>query len=324
MSGQINRKKAGSSNRIIKSKELEKAYAGGKLRGSSQVNLSTGMPGVVGLVRNTLNNKLYSVPFREGFLISMDSNKSLMNSIQPFFDTYYWRYKVTFEDDILLAIKEGALSKDIRSKLPNLFPKIAETEKRSQELAKVRKLYEKTLQRKKDLSAVELFSAWVLKNWDYMSGNKYIHKGIPPENGLFFFEPETPVNSTTDLINYFQELYVEFRGSLNRLRVFGGTEGGASATHPTIMYQQLMRWIALDSQTKVRGKRLSAHKDFLVLSILPETLKELKQLINKEKFSRIRSGKLVVWKKNEIWKGIKRHLEEHPIPQVNDEFRIPD
>jgi hypothetical protein len=306
----------GVLNRMINNRAVAKEVSEGKFR--QEIDYSKGMPGLVALVRNTLKNKINSVEFRESFLYSLDSNKELREKISTFFYTYQWHFKVSFEEDVRLAIEEGSLSKDIRSRLPNLFPEIAEKEKRVKQLAIARQQYEKILQQKGQLSAVELFYAWVLHNWNYLCEKSYTHKARPPQNGLFFYEPETPIASMGDLSKYLLELYKEFRVSLYRIREYGGTELGGSATVPTIMYQQLMRWIALDSQTSIRGKRLSTYKEYKLLETFPENLKELARRIDANRFSKPENGKRIEWRKEEIWQEIEHHLKDYNIPRVQN------
>jgi len=285
-------------------------------KGRSDIDYSMGMQGVVSSVRNILKDKFLSLPYREGFLKFLD--RIPKEKFGDFFYTYQWRFKVNFEEDIQLAIQEGKLSKDIKSKLPNLFPEVAERERILKNLASARENYKKTLQQKKDLFGMELFFAWVLDNWDYLWRMSYTHKGTPLEDGLFFYEPKIPVKSEEDLKKYLGKLYVECDASIRRTTQYTGVSGGVNpnAATPTISYQQLLRWIALDSQTSVRGKRLSSYKEYQLLTVFPEALKELTRRINLNLYNRIQNGVLVTWKKEEIWQVIYRHLADHNIPQV--------
>lgn len=303
------------SGGIIKDRGLERDYARGGLR-PNKIDLSKGMPGAAALVRDMILDKTRTVPFREGYLISVDEQISKMaGGASSFLNTYHWRYKVFFEQDVRGAIKRGHLSQGILERLPNLLPLQFAKISWDKKVAILVQSKLTSLKAQTRPSNSDIFLEWAFANWAYFKSHPYTHKAFSPVDGLFFFEPPKQQNFDT----YQKDLFQKFNWSITETGKILGLAAGhrAFAAHPVHAGVSLSRWIALDTALQVRGKKLSACPGFAFLSGLPAQLRELRRLLNLsyDYYKRPQPGR-PRWPSKEILKEINDKLVRDKVPKV--------
>ena len=298
-------------------------------RRRGQPNLKTGIPALAKWIVEVLKDRALTRASRDAILMKVDASPSLADpdtgkrAVEKLYNYYLWHSGGRpFEVDVAAAIKSGALSPDIKSRLPRLFPGVASDIKRKKEVKAAVERYRAALRKRKSLSGTQMFHAWIVENWDWFIATKYVHKGRPPKDGLFFSEPTRAFDSVASLRRWLEQLRREFDRSARVWQrwMFGEGPGGGSVAEPVTGYQRTARYIALDANTRVRGKRpsttdafgrLKGH-DFVALS------EALTRKINADRYhtarGRGRHVKKIRWPKEEIWKQIHDHMRVHSVP----------
>ncbi len=110
-------------------------------RRRGQPNLKTGIPATAKRIVEVLRDRALTRKSRDVILMKVDGYPSLADpdtgkrAVEKFYNYYLWHSGGRpFEVDVAAAIKSGALSPDIKTRLPHLFPGIASDIKRRKEV----------------------------------------------------------------------------------------------------------------------------------------------------------------------------------------------
>jgi hypothetical protein len=153
----------------------------------------------------------------------------------------------------------------------------------------------------------ENFYYWAVDNWAYLisASARYAQLAYPPQDGLFFRQPESTLKDVEEAWVYLQRLHREFLSAANRLKqeYTGVPQSSAlpAGGDPVRCYQQLARWIALDIRARSGSSRVF---DFMPGAALTLSMAELTSMINKGKFG----------DPNTVWTRIEQYIRSKQIP----------
>lgn len=148
----------------------------------------------------------------------------------------------------------------------------------------------------------ELFCYWVIDNWRYLTANKYCWEAYPRKDGLFFNPPGKPLRTVREAFSFLRQLYKKFQAARYRLKSeYTGKPGTFFLPNPVTAYQQMARWIYLDSNARAGTEKLD---HFFPIVAVKRDFATLIGWVNRGKFG----------KPGEIWKKIENYFKAKGLP----------